>query len=158
MQLGLDIPIIFITGFGNVPQSVRAMKAGAVDFLQKLVPASGPSTLSTGRSIATARAPQPGQAPRDRGTDRDAHTARMRGLRSGGRLASRTSRSPTSSASAKKTVKKTAPCWRHAEDARSDLRRPVERLNSEAEDAQVKNHASRNAESATDPAHRSFPA
>jgi FixJ family two-component response regulator len=34
-QLGLDIPIIFITGFGNVPQSVRAMKAGAVDFLQK---------------------------------------------------------------------------------------------------------------------------
>ena len=35
VQLGLDIPIIFITGFGNVPQSVRAMKAGAVDFLQK---------------------------------------------------------------------------------------------------------------------------
>jgi FixJ family two-component response regulator len=34
-QLGLDIPIIFITGFGNVPQSVRAMKAGAIDFLQK---------------------------------------------------------------------------------------------------------------------------
>jgi FixJ family two-component response regulator len=34
-QLGLDIPIIFITGFGNVPLSVRAMKAGAVDFLQK---------------------------------------------------------------------------------------------------------------------------
>lgn len=32
---GWEIPIIFITGFGNVPQSVRAMKAGAVDFLQK---------------------------------------------------------------------------------------------------------------------------
>ena len=29
------IPIIFITGFGNVPASVRAMKAGAVDFLEK---------------------------------------------------------------------------------------------------------------------------
>ena len=29
------IPIIFITGFGNVPASVQAMKAGAVDFLEK---------------------------------------------------------------------------------------------------------------------------
>ena len=29
------IPIIFITGHGTVPMSVRAMKAGAVDFLQK---------------------------------------------------------------------------------------------------------------------------
>ena len=28
-------PIIFITGHGTVPMSVRAMKAGAVDFLQK---------------------------------------------------------------------------------------------------------------------------
>lgn len=30
-----SIPIIFITGFGNVPASVQAMKAGAVDFLEK---------------------------------------------------------------------------------------------------------------------------
>lgn len=29
------LPIIFITGHGTVPMSVRAMKAGAVDFLQK---------------------------------------------------------------------------------------------------------------------------
>ena len=29
------IPIVFITGHGDVPMSVRAMKAGAVDFLQK---------------------------------------------------------------------------------------------------------------------------
>jgi FixJ family two-component response regulator len=29
------IPIIFITGHGNVPASVRAMKGGALDFLQK---------------------------------------------------------------------------------------------------------------------------
>jgi len=29
------LPIIFITGHGNVPMSVRAMKAGAVDFLEK---------------------------------------------------------------------------------------------------------------------------
>ncbi len=31
----VSLPIIFITGHGTVPMSVRAMKAGAVDFLQK---------------------------------------------------------------------------------------------------------------------------
>jgi FixJ family two-component response regulator len=31
----LDIPIIFITGHGDVPTSVRAMKAGAIEFLTK---------------------------------------------------------------------------------------------------------------------------
>jgi FixJ family two-component response regulator len=30
-----DIPIIFITGFGDIPMTVRAMKAGAVEFLTK---------------------------------------------------------------------------------------------------------------------------
>jgi FixJ family two-component response regulator len=30
-----DIPIIFITGYGDVPTSVQAMKAGAFDFLTK---------------------------------------------------------------------------------------------------------------------------
>ena len=30
-----DIPIIFITGQGDIPMSVRAMKAGAVEFLTK---------------------------------------------------------------------------------------------------------------------------
>lgn len=30
-----DMPIIFITGHGNVPMSVEAMKAGAVEFLTK---------------------------------------------------------------------------------------------------------------------------
>ncbi|MCP4714172.1 MAG: response regulator transcription factor [Deltaproteobacteria bacterium] len=35
VSAGLDIPIIFITGHGSVPASVRAMKAGAVDFLEK---------------------------------------------------------------------------------------------------------------------------
>ncbi len=32
-----DIPIIFITGHGDIPMSVRAMKAGAVEFLTKPV-------------------------------------------------------------------------------------------------------------------------
>ena len=33
--LGIHLPIIFITAHGDVPMSVRAMKAGAVDFLTK---------------------------------------------------------------------------------------------------------------------------
>lgn len=31
----IDMPIIFITGYGDVPVTVRAMKAGAVEFLTK---------------------------------------------------------------------------------------------------------------------------
>jgi len=34
-DVNLEIPIIFITGHGDVPTSVRAMKAGAVEFLTK---------------------------------------------------------------------------------------------------------------------------
>ena len=34
-QANIEIPIIFITGHGDVPTSVRAMKAGAVEFLTK---------------------------------------------------------------------------------------------------------------------------
>src|SRR5437660_10096984 len=32
---GVQIPIIFITGHGNIPMSVKAMKSGAVEFLPK---------------------------------------------------------------------------------------------------------------------------
>jgi FixJ family two-component response regulator len=50
-QSGLDVqqrlttadnplPIVFLTGYGDVPKTVRAMKAGAVDFLTKPVEAS----------------------------------------------------------------------------------------------------------------------
>ena len=31
----IDMPIIFITGYGDVPMTVRAMKAGVVEFLMK---------------------------------------------------------------------------------------------------------------------------
>jgi len=34
-EQGLTLPIIFITGHGDIPMSVRAMKAGAVEFLTK---------------------------------------------------------------------------------------------------------------------------
>jgi FixJ family two-component response regulator len=34
-QIGAEIPIIFITGHGTIPMSVRAMKSGAMEFLTK---------------------------------------------------------------------------------------------------------------------------
>src|SRR5579862_3815262 len=47
-----DMPIIFITGYGDVPKSVQAMKAGAVEFLTK--PFSDDALLSAIRQ-AVAR-------------------------------------------------------------------------------------------------------
>ncbi|MES9869734.1 MAG: LuxR C-terminal-related transcriptional regulator, partial [Sedimenticola sp.] len=35
IQQQINIPIIIITGHGDVPMAVRAMKAGAVDFIEK---------------------------------------------------------------------------------------------------------------------------
>lgn len=35
MERGVRLPIIFLTGFGDIPMSVRAIKAGALDFLTK---------------------------------------------------------------------------------------------------------------------------
>jgi FixJ family two-component response regulator len=32
---GIKLPIVFITGYGDIPMSVRAMKAGAMEFLTK---------------------------------------------------------------------------------------------------------------------------
>jgi len=34
-KIGIELPIIFLTGHGDVPTTVRAMKAGAVEFLTK---------------------------------------------------------------------------------------------------------------------------
>ena len=34
-KAGIHMPIIFMTGHGDIPMSVRAMKAGAIDFLTK---------------------------------------------------------------------------------------------------------------------------
>lgn len=34
-EIGATMPIIFVTGHGGVPESVEAMKAGAIDFLEK---------------------------------------------------------------------------------------------------------------------------
>jgi FixJ family two-component response regulator len=34
-RMGVDLPVIFMMGHGDIRMSVRAMKAGAVDFLIK---------------------------------------------------------------------------------------------------------------------------
>jgi FixJ family two-component response regulator len=34
-KVGIQMPIIFVTGHGDIPMSVQAMKAGAVEFLAK---------------------------------------------------------------------------------------------------------------------------
>jgi FixJ family two-component response regulator len=35
VDAGIRIPVIFMTGYGDIPMSVRAVKAGAIDFLTK---------------------------------------------------------------------------------------------------------------------------
>ena len=47
-KAGIRIPIIFMTGHGDIPMSVRAMKAGAVEFLTK--PFRGPVLLGAIRA------------------------------------------------------------------------------------------------------------
>ena len=81
-RLGADIPIIFMTGFGTIPLSVQAMKAGAVEFLVKpVVPeellqavrealAKDATRLSSRRELATLRQRHDSLTPRERETMR----------------------------------------------------------------------------------------
>lgn len=57
---GVELPIVFLTGRGDIPMSVRAMKAGALDFLTK--PVDGDALLAAvrralekGRELGKAR-------------------------------------------------------------------------------------------------------
>lgn len=34
-EAGVEIPVIFVTGYGDIPMSVQAIKAGAIEFLTK---------------------------------------------------------------------------------------------------------------------------
>ena len=51
-QKDIDLPVIFLTGNGDVPSSVQAMKGGAVDFLTKPV---RPAVLIAAITAALAR-------------------------------------------------------------------------------------------------------
>jgi FixJ family two-component response regulator len=62
-----EMPIVFITGHGDIPTSVRAMKAGAVEFLTKPF-VEGDLLQSIQQAIATHRAAR----------DRHAQTAQLR--------------------------------------------------------------------------------
>ena len=57
-EAGVRIPIIFVTGHGDIPMSVQAMKAGAVEFLDQTVPRSGSARCHT-----TSNRTRPGRAP-----------------------------------------------------------------------------------------------
>jgi two-component system response regulator FixJ len=67
VQLGISLPIIVMTGQGDVQSAVRAMKAGAVDFIEKpyndeiLLNAIETALTRTGRSV---RDRESGQAAR----------------------------------------------------------------------------------------------
>jgi len=53
-EIGVNTPVIFITGHGDIPVTVRAMKQGAFDFLTK--PVRGPQLLDTiQRAVARDR-------------------------------------------------------------------------------------------------------
>jgi FixJ family two-component response regulator len=59
---GCELPTVFLTGRGDIASSVRAMKAGASDFLTKPVP--GDTLLAAVRAALDEDAPR--QADRDR--------------------------------------------------------------------------------------------
>jgi FixJ family two-component response regulator len=72
------LPIIFITGQGDVPMSVRAMKAGAIEFLTK--PLSGDALLAAiAEAVESSRAAIAARSTRELLQDSYAHlTARER--------------------------------------------------------------------------------
>lgn len=59
LERKIALPVVFLTGYGDVPTSVDAMKMGAVDFLEK--PVRGEELLATVRSALARQA-----ASRDR--------------------------------------------------------------------------------------------
>jgi FixJ family two-component response regulator len=54
LDLGIRLPVILITGYGDIPMSVRGMRAGAIDFLTKPF---GPSEVleAVSRALAVDR-------------------------------------------------------------------------------------------------------
>lgn len=58
---GIDLPVVFLTGRGSVSASVKALKAGAFDFMEK--PASADELLSKLRGALALSADRRGAAP-----------------------------------------------------------------------------------------------
>ena len=61
IQTGKAMPIVFVTGYGDIPMTVRALKAGASDFLTKPVEAQAllravRGAIEQGVSVRRARA------------------------------------------------------------------------------------------------------
>ena len=53
-QNGVPLPVVFLTGRGDIPSSVRAMRGGAVDFLEKQAPRED-LLAAVQRALASAR-------------------------------------------------------------------------------------------------------
>ena len=65
VELDATLPLIFLTGRGDIPTSVQAMKGGAVDFLTKPVDAATllaaiAAALERGRALRAARTAEAG--------------------------------------------------------------------------------------------------
>ena len=79
VRRGSKLPVIIMTGHGDVPLAVRAMKAGAVDFIEKpfhedTMLASIEKAMAVGRRERASRG-----GFRCQRADRPAHAARSRG-------------------------------------------------------------------------------
>lgn len=61
LNRGVTVPIIFITGHGDVPMAVEAVKKGAFDFLEK--PFNDEKLIALIRRAAGAAPPAPAHAP-----------------------------------------------------------------------------------------------
>ena len=98
-DVGHRCPIVFLTGHGDIPMSVQAIKAGAVDFLTKPVKAEVllPAVRAAIEQDASTRRARADAA--ELASDFASLTSREREVLAAWRRASSTSRSPATSAS-----------------------------------------------------------
>lgn len=75
---GITMPVIFVTAFGNIPMAVKAVKAGAYDFIEK--PFEGADLLVRVRKALTRATRSPAQVQRSKNvqTHLDSLTPRER--------------------------------------------------------------------------------